>query len=338
MTQALPSRPNASRFRWLAFTASLTTFLLIVVGGIVRVTGSGLGCGESWPLCNGQLFPPLDLPTFIEISHRFVTALVTPLILATAFVAWRSYRHVRWIVAPALVAVALLVIQILLGAVTVKLTLPPAVVALHLANALALLAVLLVVTVVAFQYKKDPRLGEALFHFDALSRLVGVTALSIYFLLITGALVTATHADAACSGWPLCDGALVPTTVLGWLHMTHRYVAGAVGLLIIGSTIQAWRLRRADTPIVVAAFITLILFGCQILVGAANVLGNFPVFLNGLHLAMATAVWASMVVFAVLTMQYVRLSPLKAVIRLRAGAQPNWRMAPAEQYVSYQVD
>lgn len=331
MTQALPSTPNASRFRWLAFSTSLATFLLIVVGGIVRVTGSGMGCGDHWPLCDGQLFPPLDLPTFIEISHRFITALVSPLILATAFVAWRNYRRVRWIVAPALLAVALLVIQIMLGAVTVKLTLPPAIVALHLANALALLALLLVVTVVAFQYKKDPRLGEALFHFDALSRLVGVTALGTYFLLITGALVTATHAGAACSGWPLCDGVFTPSTVLGWLHMTHRYVAGAVGLLIIGSAVQAWRLRRRDTPIIIAAFVTLILFGSQILVGAANVLNNFPVFLNGLHLALATAVWASMVVFAVLTMQYVRLSPLKAVIRLRAGARVNWRTATAEQ-------
>src|SRR5258707_14207154 len=102
MTQALPSKPNAARFRWLALTTSLFTFLLIVVGGIVRVTASGLGCGESWPLCNGQLFPPLDLPTFIEISHRFVTAVVTPLILATALGAWRSYRRARWIVGRAL--------------------------------------------------------------------------------------------------------------------------------------------------------------------------------------------------------------------------------------------
>src|SRR5512144_2350671 len=127
MTTALPTSPNASRFRWLALGASLSTFLLIVIGGIVRVTGSGLGCGEHWPLCNGQLFPPLDLPTFIELSHRVVTALVTPLVLGTAFVAWRRYRRVRWVVAPAVSAVALLIVQILLGAVTVRLSLPPAI-------------------------------------------------------------------------------------------------------------------------------------------------------------------------------------------------------------------
>src|SRR5690606_40199778 len=101
-----------------------------------------MGCGDHWPLCNGQLIPPMDVPTFIEWSHRLVTALVTPFIIATAVGAWRRYRHVRWIVAPALWAVALLVVQVLLGAITVRLELPPEIVALHLANALALLGLL----------------------------------------------------------------------------------------------------------------------------------------------------------------------------------------------------
>src|SRR5260370_9147443 len=135
MTTALPLGPNASRFRWLALVTTIVTFLLIVLGGIVRVSGSGLGCGDSWPLCNGQFFPPLDLPTFIELSHRLVPTLVTPLILATAYVAWRRYRTVRLIVCPSLLPVALVVIQILLGAITGKLALPPGVGGRSLANA-----------------------------------------------------------------------------------------------------------------------------------------------------------------------------------------------------------
>ncbi|MCI0355303.1 MAG: COX15/CtaA family protein, partial [Acidobacteria bacterium] len=295
---ALPPTPHLSRFRWLAFAASLTTFLLIVVGGIVRVTGSGMGCGEHWPLCNGQLFPPLDLPTFIELSHRFLTALVSPLIGAVAWVAWRSYRAVRWVVWPALAALALLVIQILLGAVTVRFSLPPVIVALHLANALALLGVLLTVTVVAFQLHKDPRIGDSLLHFDALSRLVGVTAVGVYGLLITGALVTATGSTGACSGWPLCNGAFLPVSVPGWLHMAHRYAAAGVGALIVASVIRAWQLRRRETAVPVIAAVTGALFAGQVLVGALNVVRGFPVFLNGLHLATAAAVWACMVVFA----------------------------------------
>jgi protoheme IX farnesyltransferase len=307
------------RFRWVALLAATATFLLIVLGGIVRVTGSGLGCGDHWPLCNGQLFPPLDWPTFIELSHRFVTTLVSPLILTTAFLAWRHFRAVRWIVAPALWAVALLVVQILLGAITVRLVLPPGIVALHLANALLLLALLLVATVMAFLHHQDPRLGAALFHFDPLSSQAAVTVLGVFAVIITGTVVTAGRAMWACAGWPLCNGALVPATPPGWLHMGHRYVAAAVGLMLIGAVVQAWRLRRADAPVFVAACVTGALFAGQVAVGGMNVLQGFPVFLNGLHIAAASAVWAGMVIFAVLALQYVRLSPLKFKVPARAA-------------------
>jgi len=330
MTTALPPQPNADRFRWLALVTTTVTFLLIVLGGIVRVSGSGLGCGDSWPLCNGQLFPPLDLQTFIELSHRLVTTLVTPLILATAYVAWRRYRTVRWIVAPALLSVALLVIQILLGAVTVKYALPAGVVALHLANAQALLALLLVTTVMAFQYGRNPRIADSLFTFDVLSQLVTITALGVFVVLITGSLVTANNAEFACAGWPLCNGQILPDGTLAWIHVAHRFVAGLVGLLIIGSVVQSWRLRRQDEPVFVAAIVTGALFLAQILVGGLNVLQGFPSFLNGLHIATASAVWAGIVVLAVLSLQYVRLQPLAS--RLRAKAVRDLRGAVADYF------
>src|SRR5438876_288860 len=59
-------------FTRLAWTAAGFTYLLIILGAIVRITGSGMGCGEHWPLCNGKLLPPLDLPTLIEYTHRLV--------------------------------------------------------------------------------------------------------------------------------------------------------------------------------------------------------------------------------------------------------------------------
>jgi heme A synthase len=115
---------------------------LITLGGVVRITGSGLGCGDHWPLCDGQWFPPLDLPTLIEISHRWVAALVTAAVFALFAVAWRRHRKQRELFVPALAAAILLVIQVLLGPVIVKLDLPPAVVIVHLLNAMVLLAVL----------------------------------------------------------------------------------------------------------------------------------------------------------------------------------------------------
>jgi heme o synthase len=189
------------------------------------------------------------------------------------------------------------------------------VVALHLANAQALLALLLVATVMAFQYGRDPRIAGALFTFDAVSQLAVVAAVGVFVVLITGSLVTANNAQYACAGWPLCNGGVLPDSALSWLQVAHRYAAGLVGLLIAGSVVQVWRLRRQDEPVFVAAVVTGALFVAQILVGGLNVLRGFPTFLNGLHIATASAVWAGIVVLAVLALQYVRLEPLASRVR-----------------------
>ncbi len=115
------------RYTLLAWTAAGATYLLIVLGAVVRITGSGMGCGDHWPLCNGHLFPPLDdIGTVIEWSHRLVVALVSVLVVALAVYAWRATDPGRQPGLPGvsppsrapLVAVALLVLQVLLGAIT----------------------------------------------------------------------------------------------------------------------------------------------------------------------------------------------------------------------------
>src|SRR5947207_3281599 len=87
-TRPYISAPMTRRFTRLAWTAATFTYLLIILGAIVRITGSGLGCGEHWPLCNGKLLPPLDLPTMIEYGHRLAAAAVSGLVTALAAYAW----------------------------------------------------------------------------------------------------------------------------------------------------------------------------------------------------------------------------------------------------------
>src|SRR3989442_14258359 len=78
------------RFVPLAWIAAACTYLLIVLGAVVRITGSGLGCGDHWPLCNGRLLPSLkDIPTVIEWSHRLVAAGVSVLVVTLGGHAWR---------------------------------------------------------------------------------------------------------------------------------------------------------------------------------------------------------------------------------------------------------
>ena len=125
-------------------------FLLIVLGSVVRVTDSGLGCPD-WPLCYGKVLPPLETTAIIEYLHRFVASVIVgPLIIATGALIWISFRKQLWLVVPATISIFLLIIQALLGAVTVLRELPGEIVALHLAVSQLLLATLIMVTVVAF--------------------------------------------------------------------------------------------------------------------------------------------------------------------------------------------
>src|SRR5207244_11118099 len=91
-TRPYISAPMTRRFTRLAWTAATFTYLLIILGAIVRITRSGLGCGEHWPLCNGKLLPPLDLPTTIEYGHRLGAAGVSGLGTALAACAWGLRR------------------------------------------------------------------------------------------------------------------------------------------------------------------------------------------------------------------------------------------------------
>jgi heme A synthase len=282
------------RFTRLAWTAATCTYLLIILGAIVRITGSGLGCGEHWPLCNGQLLPPLDVPTLIEYAHRLVAAAVSVLVAALAFSAWwlrrgagsgERYRPGR----TAYVAFALLVVQILLGAVTVKLSLPPWTVILHLGTAMLLLATL----VVAAKLTPGASPGNTELPITPGLRpgLVGIVALVLGFVTVLfGALTANLGAASACLGFPLCNGQVIPAGgYLQHIHWTHRLLAYT---LLAYSVWWATRTRRHGAWWVVALVIT------QVAVAAAMVLLALPQPLQAAHVALGAAVWVGLVLAA----------------------------------------
>ena len=281
------------RFTRLAWTAATFTYLLIVLGSIVRITGSGLGCGEQWPLCQGRLVPPLDLPTVIEYGHRLTAALVSLLVLALAASAW-WLRRVSPVsqsgrangpipvaadlapegpsVAPYL-ALGLLVLQVALGAVTVRLRLPAWTVILHLGTAMLLLATLIVVA-------RGPRGGAPLPH------ALGIVALGFVTVLF-GALTANLGAASACLGFPLCNGQLVPDgNYLQHIQWTHRLLAYALFVAVLWWAVRAKR----GGPWGVVALVAL-----QVVVAAAMVLLARPPALQAAHAAVGTAVWAGLV-------------------------------------------
>ena len=133
-------------YRRLAFWTVIATFVLILVGGVVRVSDSGLGCGpggsgfHGWPFCNGDVVPGVNLNSVVEYTHRVVAATVTLLIFYLAVQAWRRYRGNRPLVWGATAAALLIVSQAVLGGATVEHGLDEGLVAAHLGLAMALLA------------------------------------------------------------------------------------------------------------------------------------------------------------------------------------------------------
>jgi heme A synthase len=290
--------------RVLACVSAAATLALIALGGVVRVTGSGMGCGDHWPLCHGRLLPPLDLPTLIEYGHRLAAAVVGVLVIALAVAAWRTHHAARRL---ATAAAALLVVQVLLGAVTVRLGLPAWTVTLHLATAMLLLAALLAA---AYQPAAAPERPLPALDGPAALRETGgdragerpearraglaTAAVTLGFLVVlAGGLVANLHAGAACHGFPLCSGSLLPPGGrLAGLHWAHRALAFALLVLLAAGFVRG--VPGARRPWALALGAGLVQMG----LAAAMVLGSLPAGLRSAHAAMGAVVWASLVVLA----------------------------------------
>ena len=281
-------------FRALSVATAVVTYALVVLGGVVRVSGSGLGCPD-WPLCHGALLPPLNLHAIIEYSHRTTASLTSTLVVVTAVAAWIAWRQRRDIVVPATVALGLLVVQVALGAITVRLELPPMIVLAHLATAMALLAAVCVTAVAAIVPRSTGRADRALV------RLSRGTAAGTYILILSGSLVVGSGASGSCNAWPLCGGGFsFAFDGLPAIQLLHRGVAALIGVLIVVSLLTLLARYRGHRAVRATVALTLAALAFQVAVGAAVVALRLPAALRGLHLALASAVWAGTVVLAAL--------------------------------------
>lgn len=285
--------------RWLArfalVTAVLTT-VLIVVGAVVRVTDSGLGCGSSWPLCDGKVIPPLDnLTAWIEWSHRLLAMLIGVLGLATLAAAWRSRQANRFAFGAVVVAALLYTAQSMLGRQVVVHELRPVLVALHLGTAMLLLAALLAACVAA-AYRPEKRIQA-----DSATLLTFITTALSLVIILTGALVRGSGATLACTDWPLCNGAVIPVGQgqAAMIHMAHRFAVVALGIalaLLVWQAVQAGR----RGPVRQVALLALAAYLAQAGVGALFVLTQAGRIWGAAHVGLAAATWALLVILSVM--------------------------------------
>ncbi len=287
--------------RRIGYLALLLCFAQVVFGAIVRITGSGMGCGDHWPDCYGSFTPAHNAPTLlVEISHRYGAAALSIAIVALALAAWFKRREPGvggrgGVLRLAFTAILLTLVAALFGAVTVKLELNRWVVVTHLAIAMALLAVLVVLVVRAggFGAASVPA------RYERTHRSARVAAVLTFLALVLGALTANTPgAPFACQGFPWCRLVAASGAPLN-IQVAHRIIA----FLLLGHLIGvAMGVRkRGESPAVRrAAWTALTIVIVQVLVAAAMVEMHLSPALRSLHQAVGAALWISVVTLAAL--------------------------------------
>ena len=280
------------RFQKLAATTLGTAILLVTIGVIVRATDSGLGCPD-WPLCHGQLLPPLDDPKgWIEWLHRTVAAVIGVLILGLAVFAVRDHRDRPALVGGSVAAVALVGFQAWLGRETVRLGNSGESVTAHLAAAMLLVALLVYVTVRAGYPARIAGRGDS----QRFTLLAGFAALTTFALLLFGSNVTATDTALVFPDWPLMGGTLAPgLTEVTSAHVLHRWVAALVGVIVAVVAVVAWRTQRHRPGLVRLAVGAAALYGIQVVIGGLQVLTRLSAWTQTLHLALGAVIFAMLV-------------------------------------------
>ena len=294
------------RFRRLVTATIVATFVLILIGGIVRVSDSGLGCGpegsgtHGWPLCEGGLVPAASAESAIEYSHRIAAGVVSILTLLGAWHAWRHLREHRWIFGGSIAAGVLVLAQAGLGGLTVEEGLDEYLVAAHLGLAMLFLGVLLGLRRLGSERRPtDPPADRGL------RGLTAVAAALIFATIVAGGLVAGTEgegtptepvlgAHTACGEqFPTCVDRFMPfgEDRLIDIQLVHRLFMYLTAIAVLALVIVAIR-RRAPSR----SFAALgALVAAQIALGAANVWLGKHAGLILAHLTLGTIVWATAV-------------------------------------------
>lgn len=251
----------------VALTTAIATFFLLIVGGIVHGTGSSLACPD-WPLCFDQVFPEMTGGVFYEHSHRLIAAGVGALTVTLAVLLWRGRRRAeRPLHRLGLVAVAVVVVQGVLGGLTVIYRLPTAVSTAHLGVSMIFFAMLIYLAI-------RSRPGTPVVPVAApLRRWVGITGVAVYLQIVLGGLVRHTGGGMAClDELPLCQG-----RVWDGLHasakvqVAHRAAAVLVSILVIAVAVKLFRAARQSRYVRWLAASAVALLVAQVTLGLLSV-------------------------------------------------------------------
>lgn len=274
--------------------ATTIGMILVLLGGaLVTKTESGMGCGRSWPLCNGEFVPTeITAELVIELAHRLVSGAVGFMVLILSIWTWKVIGHIRETKFLSFLSFFFLLLQGLIGAAAVKWEQSDFILALHFGISLISFAAVLLLTLLIFEIDKKFDVDKLI-----IDRRMGFHIISIsiysYFVIYTGALVRHTKSSLVCRDWPLCinDSPALPTNLFEWVQMGHRAAAGLIFIWIGYVTYLAVKKYRQQKVIYWGWISAFTLVSLQVLSGALVIFTQLNLFIALMHALFITCLF-----------------------------------------------
>ncbi len=279
------------RYSYIAFFVACTH---LVFGAIVRISGSGMGCGDHWPKCYGSWFPPLNRPDLIiEVSHRYLASILLLTLIGLLVAAWRRRDEPGvggrgGVLRSAALAVTLGVSAALLGAMTVKLGNAPLATLAHWTVAMSLVATVVATVIRAGGLGGDYAREHGVSGKTRRAAVIGA-AMALIAVVMGGLTAKYPGAAMACLEFPLCGANPDVQRSAVHVQLTHRVIALLLILHLFGM-VMAQRKRR-ESLMQRVALIAFSLGVLQLLVAGAMIGMHLPPVLRSLHEATGVSIW-----------------------------------------------
>lgn len=248
--------------RIFAVITSFGAYLMVLLGVLVTNSGSGQGCGQSWPFCHGQIIPgTLTIAGVIEYSHRVMSSADGFLVLVLTIATWLLYRRDFRVKLLSFLSLFFVVLQGALGALTVMYEgtyMLKWLLSVHFGLSLIAFASVILLTIRLFQINREQQQVPEKTRSISRRMQLSIWGLVVYTYIIvyTGALVAHTGAVTGCgTQLPGCGSTSLPSfTSLAGIQVLHRYVAALLWLLVLGFLIVVMRYSREHRDIVRGAW------------------------------------------------------------------------------------
>lgn len=273
----------------LGTAAVALAYCEVLLGSWTRINRAGLTCPD-YPLCHGKLIPPFAGGTIWEWTHRLVALALCIAVLTVIAIAWqRTTTRNRYARGTVILAGAFLLLQVILGALTVRLGNSPLSVVWHWAAAMALVASLAALAIFAAAPAESRVRGNA-----NVATVLGIAAAIAFFTMCIGVYVSTSGAGLACVTIPGCAGNIVVYNDGQYVQMLHRAAAAATLIAAAIAFAFAW-MRPVATRVRAWATAGLVLVFVQIVLGLLNVALRLPVDLREAHSANAALIFLAFV-------------------------------------------